>query len=91
MHIPIPGVKPEEVDITILNDAVTVRWEYAPTPPEESKNLHRGIQYGTFQEQFSLPAEINAEAAGASFKDGILSIHLPKAKQSKSRKIRVST
>jgi HSP20 family protein len=91
VHIPIPGAKPEEVDITLHNNVVTVRWEHAPKPPEGSKNLHRGIQYGTFQEQFTLPMEPDADATGASFKDGILSIHFPKAEQSKSRKIKVST
>lgn len=90
VHIPVPGVKPEEVDISINNNVVTVQWETAPKPPEGSKNLHRGIQYGAFQEQFTLPAEIDADATGASYKDGILSIHLPKAEQSKSKKIAIS-
>ena len=90
VHIPIPGAKPEEVDITVHNNVVTVRWEHAPTPPEGSKNIHRGIQYGAFQEQFTLPMEVNVDATSASFKNGILSMHLPKAEQSKSRKIRVT-
>ena len=90
VHIPIAGAKPEEVDVTINNNIVTVQWETAPQTPQGGKNIHRGVHYGRFQEQFTLPADINADAVGANFKDGILYMHLPKAEQSKSKKIKVT-
>ena len=87
---PIAGVKPEDLDISITNDTVTVRGkrEHDMTVRDENY-FYRECHWGSFSRQVILPVEIDADAALASLKNGILAIRLPKAKGVKGKKLRV--
>jgi HSP20 family protein len=91
IHYPIAGAKPESIEITVHNNMVTISWETATAVPAEARQVYSGIQHGTFQEQFTLPTELDAKATGASYEHGILYIHVAKAAQSSSKTIRVTT
>ncbi len=83
LQIPMPGVKPEDVEITAQQDTPKT---YVP----EGATAHwHGFQSGQFQQSFTLPAPINAERAEASASDGVLTLSLPKAEHTKARTVKV--
>ena len=90
IHYPIAGAKPESIEITVHNNIVTISWETSTTPPAEARQIWHGIQHGVFQEQFTLPAELDANATGANYENGVLYIHLAKSAQSASKTIKVT-
>jgi HSP20 family protein len=90
IHYPLAGAKPESIEVTVHNTTVTISWETGTTPPAEARQLHSGIQHGTFQEQFTLPVELDTKSAGASYEHGILYIHVAKAAQDSSKTIRIT-
>jgi HSP20 family protein len=90
IHYPIAGAKPESIEVTVHNNMVSISWETGTTPPAEARQVWHGIHHGTFQEQFTLPAELDAKSAGADYENGILFIHVAKAAQESSKTIRVS-
>jgi HSP20 family protein len=79
LQVPMPGVKPEDVELTVQQDTVTLKWETKTTIPEGATTHWSGFQHGQFQQTFTLPAAINSERAEASYADGILTLNLPKA------------
>jgi HSP20 family protein len=91
LHYPIAGAKPESIEITVHNNTVNISWETTTTVPAEARQVWSGIQRGTFQEQFTLPAELDASSTGANYENGILYIHVAKAAQASSKTIRVTT
>lgn len=91
IHYPIAAAKPESIEITVHNNTLAISWETSTNVPADARQLWSGIQHGRFQEQFTLPAELDAASAGASYENGILYIHVAKAAQGASRTIRVST
>ncbi len=90
IHYPIAGARPESIEITVHNNSVTISWETTTNIPAEARQVLSGIQHGTFQEQFTLPTELDASATGASYENGILYIHVAKAAASSSKTIRVT-
>lgn len=89
IHYPIAGAKPESIEVTVNNNTITIHWETGTQVPTEARKLYGGIQHGIFQEQFTLPAELDAKAAGANYEHGVLYIHVAKAAQGMSKTIRV--
>lgn len=87
----LPGVKPEDVDITCHESTVTIR---ATVPPIEHEKdvtpLVRELGVGAFARTIRLPDPIDTDKVKTSFVDGILTLTLPKAEWSKPRKIAVS-
>lgn len=86
----IAGVKPEDLDITIANDMVTIRGER--TKQEEIKGedyFYQECYWGGFYRSLPLPLEVDVDKAVADLKDGILTITLPKAAKAKTKKVRI--
>jgi len=90
LQVPIPGVKPEDVEITTQQDTVTLKWERKMTAPEGATAHWNSFQAGQFQETFTLPAPINADRAEASISNGVLTLSLPKAEHAKARTLKVT-
>ncbi len=90
LQVPMPGVKPDGVEITTQQDTVSLKWETRVNVPEGATAHWHGFQQGQFQQTFTLPAPINAERAEASYNDGILTINLPKAEHAKARTVKVT-
>lgn len=86
----VAGVKPDDLDISIENDLVTIRGNRESCEVEEEKDyFHQECYWGTFSRALILPEEIDASKATASFKDGILTLKLPKLKREKVKKVKV--
>ena len=86
----IAGVKPEDLDITIANDMVTIKGERKKV--EEAKEddyFYQECYWGSFSRSIILPVDIDVEGVEADLKDGILTVILPKAAKAKTKKIKV--
>jgi HSP20 family protein len=86
----LPGVKLEEVDITIADDILTIRGEHnEEQETKEDDYLHRERYYGAFSRSVAIPFKVKGDKAEASFEEGVLTLTLPKADESKPRQIKV--
>lgn len=88
----IAGVKPEDIDITIANDMVTVRGERKRDFEASSEDyFYQECYWGSFSRSVVLPVDVDIENVEADLKDGILTIVLPKAAKAKAKKIKVAS
>lgn len=88
--VALPGVKPEDVDVTIGDDLVTISGSFKEEKETtEAGYVHKELSHGSFSRSFSIPTAIKGEAVTASFKDGLLTLTLPKAEEVKPKHIKV--
>jgi len=88
----IAGVSPEDLDITITNDMVTVKGKREKDEViSDGDYYYQECYWGAFSRSVILPVDVEAEKAEASMKNGILTLRLPKVEKVKTRKIRVMT
>jgi HSP20 family protein len=86
----IPGVKVEDVGITLENNVLTITGERKFKEEENNENFHRvERRYGKFTRSFTLPAGVNSEEVKATFEDGVLNITLPKREEFKPKQITI--
>ncbi|MGZ4954491.1 MAG: Hsp20/alpha crystallin family protein [Methylobacter sp.] len=87
----LPGVKKEDLDVSVTNQAITIRTSTKQEKKEEEKGKYfrREISRGEFQRTLSLPDNVNGEQAKASFKDGILTVTIPKSEKNKRKTIEI--
>lgn len=86
----IAGVSPEDLDITITNDMVTVKGKREKDEEIQTDDYYyQECYWGAFSRSVILPVDVEAEKAEASMKNGILTIKLPKIEKIKTRKIKV--
>ena len=91
MSIKLPGVKLEDIDISLKHDTLTIKCALpAEAMPEGYVARRQERINGSWQRSFSLPFAVDSEGIEANYKDGILSITLPKAKAEMPRKISVN-
>jgi HSP20 family protein len=88
----VPGIDPEELDVTITRDMVQIRGErYDEAEQHEGAFYHKELYWGTFARSVALPAEVEPEEAQAYEKHGMLEIHLPKIDRDRQKKLKVKT
>ena len=86
----VAGVGPDDLDINIENDVVTISGtRNNPNPDEEKNYFYQECYWGPFSRQIILPEEVDINKIDASLKDGIFTLHLPKMERQKVRKIKV--
>lgn len=86
----IAGVKPEDLDVSINNDMVTIKGERKNEEVVENGNYYyQECYWGSFSRSVLLPVDVISEKADAALKNGILTIRLPKADTTKTKKIQV--
>ncbi len=86
----IAGVKPEDLDVAINNDMITIKGERKNEEVVENENYYyQECYWGSFSRSVVLPVDVIADKAEASLKNGILTIRLPKADTTKAKKIQV--
>jgi HSP20 family protein len=87
----LPGVKPDDVDITIENGTLTIRGQTASERREgEGDYLVHEIRRGEFSRSVTLPSGLEPDKATASFDNGVLTLRVPRAEQVKPRQIRIA-
>jgi HSP20 family protein len=87
----LPDVSERDIDVRIENSTLTVRGERKFEEKTEKENYLRIERtYGTFSRSFSLPSTVNNEAIKADYKDGVLTVTLPKRAESKPKQVKVN-
>ena len=86
----VPGVRPEDVKISLENNLLTIRGEKRQQAEENTERVHRYERtYGSFERAFSLPTTVDPEKIAASYTNGILTVTIPKAERARPREIPV--
>ncbi len=87
----IAGVQPDDLDISITNDMVTIKGRRHPPAKISAANYYyRELHWGPFSRSVILPAEIDVDDAKASIKNGMLTIRPPKHERLRTRRIKIS-
>jgi HSP20 family protein len=86
----LPGIKPEDVQTTVLGDILTIRGESRVEEENGHNWLMRERRFGSFQRSVSMGTPINADMASAQFEDGVLTLTLPKSEQARPKQIKLS-
>lgn len=88
----LPGMKKEEIDVQLNGDTLTLRGERKIERSEKDEQYHRvERQYGAWQRSFQIEIPIDVENVSADYKDGVLVVRLPKARETKPRQIAITT
>ncbi len=86
----LPGMKKEEVKVTLSDSVLTIEGERKQRKEEKNEKFHRvESYYGSFTRSFSLPSNVKADAVRCESKDGVLTVHIPKAEQKKPKTIAI--
>ena len=87
----LPDIKPEELDIRVENNILTIRGERKFEKKVDEKDYLRVERtYGSFSRSFSLANTVNSEAIKAEYKDGVLTLTVPKREEAKPKQIKVN-
>ena len=88
----IPGIAPDELDVSVHENLITLKGTRRPDELKEGENYHRQERgSGNFTRSIQLPFEVDADKVEAKLEKGVLELKLPRAETTKPRKIAVST
>ena len=87
----LPGIDPKRIDMQVENNILTIRGERRLEQKLEKENFHRVERtYGAFARSFTLSTAVDPEKIRANYKDGVLSISLPKAEHARPKRIQIA-
>ncbi|MCD6552677.1 MAG: Hsp20/alpha crystallin family protein [Anaerolineae bacterium] len=88
----VPGLKPEDLNINVVGDTVTISGEIKEETKEEEANyIYRERRFGSFTRTVTLPTSLNPDKAEAVIENGVLTLTIPKAEAAKPKAIKVKT
>lgn len=88
--VSLPGVKPEDVDVSVHQNVLTIKGEMRGETDEGKGRYHlRERWQGSFSRQMMLPVEVRPDACDATFQDGVLTITLPKSERAQAKRISI--
>ncbi len=88
----VPGLKPEDIDVSVTGDALTIKGEIKSEEKfEEASYIRKERRLGSFQRTMTLPTNVVADQAKAEFENGVLTLTLPKSEAVKPKAIKVIT
>lgn len=86
----LPGMAKQDITINVQDRVLTIEGERKHETEEEHNGyLRRERSFGSFERKFSLPASVKEDKIKASFKDGVLTVHIPKAEKSKRKSVKI--
>lgn len=92
VKVDLPGMKKEDLEITLLNNRLSIRGEKKDTAEVQSDRVHRTERFfGRFERVVELPNPVDGEKIRATFTDGVLEVHAPLRAEAKPRQITVET
>lgn len=87
----IAGASKENIDISVTQDMVTIKGRREPeTPIKPSNYFHQELYWGPFSRAIILPMDVDSESARAVYKNGVLTIRLPKLEKVRTKKVKIS-
>ncbi|MFO7178845.1 MAG: Hsp20/alpha crystallin family protein [Pseudomonadota bacterium] len=88
VHAELPGVKPEDVEVELQGNLLTIKGERR-TEKSSSNGYER--RYGAFSRTFLLPKDVKLDEVTAELENGVLTVHLPKSEEARTRRIEVKS
>ncbi len=86
----LPGVRPDEVDIFVTGDVLTIKGETKNEEETKGDNYRRReLRYGAFARSVPLPTRVDHDEAEATFENGVLTVTMPKAEEVKAKSIKI--
>lgn len=86
----LPGMAPEDVEVHVENNYLVLRGEKKAQRKEKKENaVHSECSFGSFSRSIPLPAEIQSDKVTATFKNGVLTVTLPKSEKVQTRRISI--
>jgi HSP20 family protein len=86
----LPGVDPEKLDINVIDRQLVIKGEFAPVELPENVRVHRQErQSGSFEQGLTLTNKLDTDNIAAEYRDGLLSISIPKVKEAQPRRIEI--
>jgi HSP20 family protein len=87
----LPGIDPKDVELNVENNVLTISGERKLEFEDKKENYHRVERaYGSFSRSFSLPRLIDENKIEADYRDGVLTVRIPKHEKAKPRQIKIS-
>jgi HSP20 family protein len=87
----MPGMKKEDIKVEVKENVLTLTGEKKHETKDDKKNFHRLERvYGKFQRSFRLPREVKSEEIKAKYRNGVLTIEIPKAEEMKPKEVAIS-
>ena len=91
IHTELPGVVESDVNVSVTDNLLTIKGEKRQEEKTDDKNFHRmERRYGSFQRSFTLPRNVETADIKAGFKDGVLTLNIPKAEAAKPTEIPIT-
>jgi len=88
----LPGVNPEDVDVSVVGDVLTIKAESkAEEEAKDANYIYRERRYGVFSRSLRLPTNVQSDKATAEYANGVLTLTLPKAEEVKPKRIKIKT
>lgn len=91
LKVEVPGLEAKDLDVQVTKEAVSIKGERKSESKTENNGVTRSeFRYGSFQRVIPLPARIQNDKVEAEYKDGILTLNLPKAEEEKNKVVKVN-
>lgn len=91
-YVEVPGMRQEDIEVELVGDVLTIRGKREFAEEEQRDNFVRVERsYGSFQRSFTIGVPVKADEIDASYRDGVLTVTVPKADEVKPRRIAVKT
>ena len=92
VRVDLPGMKRDEIDITLDNNTLTISGEKKNESETKNENVYRAERYyGKFFRSIDLPTAVNADKIDAKYKDGVLEIAVPKSEEARPKQIKIES
>ena len=92
LHIDLPGMEAKDIDLQIDNNVLTISGERKEQKEEKGKTFHRiERRSGRFSRSFTLPTTVSEDKVAAEYKDGVLTVTLPKSEAVQAKKISIKS
>ena len=86
-RVALPGIDRKDIDLSVENSILKIKAERKQPSEVKEEDWYASFQYGQFERSWTLPKEVNPDEVSAEFKNGVLEIHVPRAKAAISKKI----
>lgn len=90
VYAALPGVEKEDVQIEVKDSTMVLTGRRKDSGGDEDSWLRRELPTGQFYRAFSLPSEVKSNQVKATFKNGVIEIHMPKAEEAKPHKVQIT-
>ena len=86
----VPGLDPSDLDVSLKDGVLTIRGEKKSEREEKGKDFHRVERtFGTFSRTVALPCDVDGQKTKATYKNGVVELHLPKKEEARRREIKI--